>query len=358
MTKLPMQGEGNKTMSKIISKEEKVIVKQHSGGYREYRIPGILPVKDALLLTFEARNGEGEENLGDWGDIDIIVLRMEADGETVEVLRIGESALPKDGKLRTYNNPVLIPDGDRTHLIYHKNYDQVYIVTSEDGGKTWSDSREITDVYREFPYKWNVSATGPGHGIQMKSGRLVAPIWIANGKLYEDGTMRREHHPSIAGCVYSDDHGISWHAGALVGGEFCTNETSVTELEDGRLLFNCRNNEKRRMLVVSSDGGQTVDRIWWPEELQDPRCFGAVTACDEGVLFVNCDTTEKRVDLKVKLSEDAGETWKTVWEIDPVGGYADIAVAGDDVFVFYERTNYEAGGVIDELVLIRGSIAE
>ena len=74
---------------KIIPCEEKVIVRHHSGGYREYRIPGILSVGDALLLAFEARNGEGEKNFGDWGDIDIIVLYLE-EGKEPEKCSVSE----------------------------------------------------------------------------------------------------------------------------------------------------------------------------------------------------------------------------------------------------------------------------
>ena len=339
---------------KIIPCEEKVIVRHHSGGYREYRIPGILSVGDALLLAFEARNGEGEKNFGDWGDIDIIVLYLEEGKEPREVLRIGESALPADGTMCTYNNPVLIPDGNNTHLIYHKNYERVYIVTSRDGGKTWSDSREITDGYQEFPYEWNVSATGPGHGIQMGNGRLVVPVWLANGAVYEDG-MRRKHAPSIAGSIYSDNHGISWHANALVPGVINANETSVAQLSDGRLLFNFRNmnEDKRRVLGLSSDGGKTFDAVWSSEDLRDPGCCSGLAACKGGVLFSNCDAEDKRINLSMKFSNNAGQSWMKVWDIDPSGGYSDIAVVDKRVYIFYERTDPDAG-MISELVLKSG----
>lgn len=339
---------------RIVLQEERVIARHHSGGYREYRIPGILAVGNALLLAFEARSGEGEKNLGDWGDIDIIVLRLEEGKEPEEVLRIGESTLPEDGTMRTYNNPVLIPDGKKTHLIYHKNYDRVFLVTSQDGGKAWSDSREITDAYREFPYEWNVSATGPGHGIAMKNGRLVAPVWLACGESYGDG-LRRKHSPSVAGSVYSDDHGISWHANALVSGVVNANETCVAELGDGRLLFNYRNmnTDKRRVLSLSADGGKTLDAVWQEQGLRDPGCCGGLAACDGGVLFSNCDAQDRRINLSVKFSGDAGRTWEKVWDVDPVGGYSDIAVADGRVYIFYERTHPEVW-MISELVLKTG----
>lgn len=52
---------------------EKVIARKTSGGYRKYRIPGILCTQDTVFLAYEAR----AEESGDWGDIDVIVLRIE-----------------------------------------------------------------------------------------------------------------------------------------------------------------------------------------------------------------------------------------------------------------------------------------
>ena len=131
---------------------EQVIFQSGAGGYREYRIPGILPLKDgALLLACESR----AENKGDWGDIDIAIWRREKDGALAQVLRIGQSHLPPDGSMRTYNNPVLVPDGQNVHLLYHLNYERAFIRSSEDGGHTWGEAREITAAYREFPFAWN-----------------------------------------------------------------------------------------------------------------------------------------------------------------------------------------------------------
>lgn len=314
----------------IYPKAESTILVSGTEGYVEYRIPGILPVKDSLLLACEGRS-----KYSDWGKVDILVYRLEAGRELQQVLKL--SGTSSSDIPTTYNNPVLIPDGEKTHLIYHKNYDQVFIVTSEDGGKNWSNNREITNAYRKFPYEWNVSATGPGHGIQMKSGRLVVPIWLAKGKVLEDGT--REHWPSVAGCAYSDDHGVTWNAGALADTIYDGNETTVAELEDGKLLFNFRHREddKHRILGLSSDGGETFDNLWSAEDLQDPMCFGSMAAVKDGVLFVNCDSDRSRIDLTVKYSCDGGRSWEPVWKVDTEAGYSDIAVVDEIIYIFYEQ---------------------
>ena len=326
---------------------KRVVLKNHTGGYREYRIPGILPVDGALLLACEARAGK----TGDWGDIDVLILRMEPNGDPVEVLKIGASHLPPDGTMRTYNNPVFVPDGDRVHLIYHINYERAFVVSSPDGGRTWGESREITGAYREFPYEWNCCATGPGHGVCMKNGRLVAPVWLAMGEALSDGTRR--HWPSVCGCVYSDDHGKTWRAGGLAEGMVNGNETNVAELPDGRLLFNHRSQNKvrRRILSMSADGGETLCPTWRAEELTDPQCFGGMEIVGGTVLFANCDSETKRVDLTVRASDDAGTTWQTLWKVDPMGGYVDAAVLDGRLWLFYERTNYEKDCIIEDIVL-------
>lgn len=325
-----------------------LIAQRGVGGYREYRIPGILPAGDgALLLAFEAR----AENRGDWGDIDIHVLRRETTGALTRVLAIGESQLPREGGMRTYNNPVLVPDDGAVHLIYHRNYAQAFIVSSADAGKTWSDAREITDAYRAFPYAWNVCATGPGHGIRLQSGRLIVPVWLADGALGADG-LTRAHWPSKAGCLYSDDHGATWHPGALAEGIENGNETTTAALPDGRVLLNIRNMnpDKRRVLALSPDGGQTLSSTWVAEALTDPWCFGAMAVAGDDVLFVNCDSETRRENLTIRATGDAGGTWTRQCEVDAVGGYADIAVMGDKALVFYERYSSEER-IVKALVL-------
>ena len=102
---------------KIIPQYAKTIFPHGADGYVERRIPGILPVEDGLLLVCEGRSVMGS----DWGDIDVLVYKVEGDGLPRLVYKIGESMLPPDGTMRCYHNPTLIPDGDLVHMIYHKN---------------------------------------------------------------------------------------------------------------------------------------------------------------------------------------------------------------------------------------------
>jgi len=327
----------------LSTRTEQVICRGNTGGYRLCRIPGIVCHHGSVFLTWEARADSGN----DWGTIDVKVARRMPDGTVEEVLTIGASHLPKDGKLYTYNNPTLISDDKRLHLIYHLNYERVFIVTTRDLGQTWTEPREITEGYRQPEYDWNVCATGPGHGIRMTSGRLIAPVWWADGESFAGGI--RSHHPSRAGCVYSDDHGQTWNPGHLTMGLTDASETAVVEFAHEWLLFNYRNEDpdRRRALGISVNGGETLSQCWKAKDLIDPVCFGGMTAWGDTILCSNCNTDAGRTNLTVKESVDGGRNWEVIWDVDPLSGYPDIACDGERVYVFYERF----GQGVEDLVL-------
>nr|WP_201723955.1 sialidase family protein [Rhodopirellula sp. SM50] len=52
---------------------------------------------------------------------------------------------------------------------------------SDDDGVTFSEPTDITAAFEPFrkDYDWHVLATGPGHGIQLRNGRLLVPVWLS-----------------------------------------------------------------------------------------------------------------------------------------------------------------------------------
>ncbi len=309
----------------------------HAGenGYAAYRIPGVVMTPRGALTCCEARHDAGS----DWGKIDILIQRED-----------GVRFFLRGNETDTMNNPTLIADGEKTHLIYHVNYARAFHRTSMDFGATWSEPAEITQTYRAFPCEWNVCATGPGHGIRLSTGRLVAPVWLANGRVHEGPAYVVDHHPSVAGCIYSDDGGATWSAGALIDGIRDANETACVECPDGSVLFNIRHRESthRRALAISGDGGATVGAIRLADDLPDPQCFGSMVRAGEDVYFVNCGSETARENLTVKRLD--GDAWLPVFHVDDLGGYADIAWDGAKLVVFYEHGK---NGRVEELRLVR-----
>lgn len=322
-------------------------------GYTEYRIPGIVEHKGEAVMCMEARANTGN----DWGRIDILIF-----GENGRRhLFIPNGAQAGEGETNaltegaTLNNPVLISDGDTLHLIFHVNYRDVMYTKSTDGGYTWAELRDITYAYRGFDYDWNVSATGPGHGIVLKDGRLVAPVWLANGEVVSAGSedYRIQHFPSVAGAVYSDDGGETWHAGAMFRNFdeiIDCNETTCVEMNDGSLLFNIRHRgaQRCRVLGISLDGGESCYWLQADLSLEDPMCFGSMAVRNGEIYFTNCRSMTGRVDLGVKKM--ANGMWEGCGLIDKVGGYSDCAFVNGRLWVLYERTTPNG---IAEIVLAK-----
>lgn len=328
-----------------------ILLRMGEGGYTEYRIPGIVEHRGEAVMCMECRAATGT----DWGRIDIMVFGES--GRRHLFVPMGselENATQALCSGDTLNNPVLISDGDMLHLIFHVNYRDVMYTVSTDGGYTWAPLRDITAAYREFPYDWNVSATGPGHGIVLKNGRLVAPIWLAHGEVENGDTYSVKHYPSVSGAIYSDDGGATWHAGAMFtdsGDIMDCNETACVQLGDGSLLFNIRHRGavNKRALGISMDGGESCIWMQTDASLDDPQCFGSMIVNGGDVYFTNCHARSGRVDLGVKRL--AMGAWEVCGKLDDIGGYSDCAVVGGKLWVLYERTKPGVG--ITEIVLAK-----
>lgn len=342
------------------------------GGYSLYRIPGIVTTAKGTLLAYaEARKSDR----GDWGPIDIMLRRSADGGKTWSPPRIvahveGEHrknpvalaqnlANPTDV---TYNNPVAIPDRKPgvVHFVFCQEYMRAFYMRSDDDGVTFSKPVEITSTFSKFrpEYDWKVLATGPGHGIQLRNGRLLIPIWLSTG------TGGHAHRPSVTSTIYSDDGGKSWHRGAIAVPDtpewIFPNETAAEQLADGRVLLNVRSESKvnRRLLVTSPDGASGWSKPRFHDQLLEPICFGSMVrlslAASGGknrLLFSNPDNLEKtgspaepgknrdRKNLTVQLSYDEAETWTAKKVIEPGwSGYSDLTVGKDGaIYCFFER---------------------
>ena len=352
---------------------EKVdVFEAKTGGYMLYRIPGIVvTAKGTVLASCEARKSAS----GDWGTIDILLRRSTDGGRTWgEPHRLANVPGPKQKnpmalkqKLATndevtYNNCTLFADrAGPVHALYCLEYARCFYVRSDDDGLTWSKPVEITKAFDAFrsEFDWQVLATGPAHGIQLRSGRLVVPVWLSTG------TGGHAHRPSVTSTIYSDDSGATWHRGDIAVPTtpewIDPNETVVVELADGRVMLNVRSwSKQHRRLVTTSPNGATG---WTPptfdDALLEPICMASIVryslASEAGgrnrILFANPHWLERadgkaqpglgrdRKNVSVKLSYDEGQTWPVNKSLEPgFSGYSDLAVLPDGtILCFYER---------------------
>lgn len=356
--------------------------------YNIYHIPGIVvTAKGTVLAWCEAR--KRPSGVSDWDDIRILLRRSTDDGKTWSAPQsIADVPGPKtknpfalvmknvDPNDVTYNNPVLIADKDGTvHMLFCLEYMRVFYQRSTDDGVSWSTPTEITATFDAFKkdYDWKVLATGPNHSIQLRTGRLVVPVWLSTG------TGGNAHRPSVTTTVYSDDQGKTWHAGQIAVPDTADwinpNETVAIELADGSVMLNVRSESKahRRLVTVSKDGATGWSTPKFDEALLEPICMGAIvrystaeTGGKNRILFSNPDNLAKekgkeepgknrdRKNVSVKVSYDEGQTWTVNKPIEPAySAYSDIAVTqAGTILCFYGRSG-KSNFAGDRLTLAR-----
>jgi sialidase-1 len=312
-------------------------------GYHAYRIPSLITTSKGTVLAFAEGRKHGS---GDSGDIDLVMRRSEDGGGTWQPMRV----ILDDGS-NTVGNPCPVVDCD-TGVIWlpltrnlgtdtereildgtSSGSREVWITMSTDDGLTWSEPVNITRTTKDPRWTWY--ATGPGCGIQLRSGRLLIPC--------DHAVMEsKQFHSHV---IFSDDHGATWNQGGVLGDR--TNECQVVEQDDGSLLINMRSyhGKNRRAVATSRDGGVTWSEVLLDEALIEPICQASLVRYDdprakEGsrLLFSN-PASRKRERMTVRASADDGRTWPWVHLLhEGPAAYSCLAVLPDRrIGCLYER---------------------
>ena len=279
------------------------------GGYQSFRIPALIGTKKGTLLAF----CEGRKNsAADSGDIDLLLRRSFDGGKTwgpvQTIADIGTDTIgnPTPVLERRSGTIFLLMTRNPGNVTERQTGDRdrtVWITRTTDDGATWSAPKEITSSVKLPGWTWY--ATGPGNGIQLRSGRLLIPCD------HNTGPADRYSH-----VIYSDDRGETWKLGGIA--EEKTNESAVVQLASGELLLNMRSyhGKNRRAVQRSRDGGATWGPLELDQELIEPVCQASMITVGNLVLFSNPAATT-RTKMTVRASADGGHTWKTsrlLWE--------------------------------------------
>ena len=307
------------------------------GGYHTYRIPALIVSAKGTVLAF----CEGRKNSGsDTGNIDLLLRRSFDNGKTWAAVQtiadmdedtIGNPAPVVDRKtgaiiLLMTRNPGKINERQIENSVGERT---VWITRSTDDGATWSKPQEITTDVKKPEWSWY--ATGPGNGIQMRSGRLLIAC---------DHTLRanKERHSHL---IYSDDQGATWKIEAIAAD--MTNESAIAEAKDGSLVFNMRSyhGKNRRAVQRSVDGGLTLKPLEMDETLIEPICQASLISMKKpnGKLLFSNPAATTRTRMTVRLSKDDGRTWSASKVIhEGPAAYSSLAILPDKrVGLLYER---------------------
>jgi sialidase-1 len=307
------------------------------GEYHTYRIPALAVTAKGTILAFaEARKFSRK----DAGDIDIVLKRSFDDGETWSDMTV----IADDGA-NTIGNPCPVVDmetgkiclllcrnlehGDEHAILAGKAPRDVFVMSSSDDGETWTEPLDITSSVK-LP-NWTWYATGPCHGIQLQSGRMLIPCNHA-----DLDSVEQKSGPYRAHIIYSDDKGDTWQIGGMA--EPQTNECVLAELESGAVYWNMRSyhGRNRRAVAWSVDEGMTWSPTTLDEQLVEPICQASalsVPATDkrgEIVLFSN-PASLKRIRMTLKSSADGCRTWKEEIVLhEGPSAYSDLCRAADE----------------------------
>uniref|UniRef100_A0A8C0GH20 exo-alpha-sialidase n=1 Tax=Chelonoidis abingdonii TaxID=106734 RepID=A0A8C0GH20_CHEAB len=223
-----------------------------------------------------------------------------------------------------------------------QNAARLCYVWSGDAGQTWSSLTDLTEqVIGEDLKDWATFAVGPGHGVQLRSGRLVIPAYAYHI------TARCCHLPLPWGTqpqslvFYSDDGGQRWHKGELIEG-MKTVECQVAEVAcqacDPVLYCNARTPYRCRAAALSTDQGLTFKRPSSCKKLcESPHgCQGSVVSFTpttgttmSWLLYSHPTSKRKRVNLGIYLNRSPlnEAKWEHPWFLyQGACGYSDLAV--------------------------------
>ncbi len=294
-----------------------------------------------ILFAYSRYTGESRE---DHADCEIACCYSSDDGvswsepETLftnetggkNVMSVSFLRLRSGRLLISYLSEKFMPDESYSSLI-------PVCRTSDDDGKTWSDIKLMSTFS-------NRAGMNNDRMIQLKSGRILAPVWRTMVVQTPQGT---DCLPRVASIIYSDDDGENWYgfpSGVypVAGSSTGMQEPGVVELADGKILMWMRTDLLCQYYAVSEDQGATwsqplpwkyfpctVTPLSIKRDSDDHKLIGIWSDGDPrwGVKIVPEDSWD-RTPFAMAVSRNEGRTWgeKVLIEDDPQRGFCYTAI--------------------------------
>lgn len=224
------------------------------------------------------------------------------------------------------------------------------IITSTDGGDTWSTPRTLTDELYNTTYKEGAvqgSFAGSGRGLMLqrqKNEQLNGRIMFAMSHRFANNNVQEY-------IIYSDDEGDTWKfstQSAYSGGD----ESKLVELADGTVMISVRQNGQRGY-NKSTDGGVTWGTQAKWADINGNACNGDILYVNKHVMLHSYPNDGKRKNVTIKASFDGGKSWSNPYVVcAPSSCYSTMDVTKDgDIAIFYEDNACSTGFVLNYVVL-------
>ncbi|HDR0673561.1 TPA: exo-alpha-sialidase [Pasteurella multocida] len=146
----------------------------------------------------------------------------------------------------------------------------VWLMHSDDNGKTWSNPIDLSAQVKKDWMKF--FGTGPGVGIQTKNGNLLFPIYYTNqhgkqssalviskdgGKTWDLGESPNDNRTTLKGMNSRELNWNSWENRSAESLGYELTESQLVELNNGDIKLFMRNKSGKVMMSTSKDGGYT-----------------------------------------------------------------------------------------------------
>lgn len=231
------------------------------------------------------------------------------------------------------------------------------IITSTDGGDTWSAPRMLTDELYKTTYKEGAvqgSFAGSGRGLMLqrqKDEQLNGRIMFAMSHRFANNNVQEY-------IIYSDDEGNTWKfstQSAYSGGD----ESKLVELADGTVMISVRQSGQRGY-NKSTDGGVTWGTQAKWADISGCACNADILYVNDRVLLHSYPNNGSRKNLTIKASFDDGKSWSNPYVVcAPGASYSTMDVTKDgDIAIFYEDNACSTGFVLNYVVLPTSFIYE
>ncbi|WP_373193630.1 family 16 glycosylhydrolase [Enterococcus sp. RIT-PI-f] len=267
------------TGHKEVNGKKYLILNDFRGNEYTVREGGIVYTSDNKKTNYYVDSGEFKTAFKTKGD-----LYEKVDGQKAQ--RLGNIYL-RSGR----NATGITKEGSDTAPLFTKMTNFLWIMTSEDEGKTWSSPVDITPDVKE---EWmGFLGTGAAPGIEIdainKEGkrvkRMTFPIYYTNPN---GAVLNKSLGKQSSANIYSDDGGKTWQRGEspndgrtyddgkkinskdLNGETTELTENQIVQLNNGHLLQFMRNTGKTVAIARSTDYGLTWDDEVLETDIPEP----------------------------------------------------------------------------------------